>query len=108
MSALRQQRTLARLPIRTGEQRQQWAKFLQALVERYGPDGEFWQGSPYTPYLPVREWQSPDVASLYAAGGGRIVAVEEFHLLSRPVTSRNVCHRGSAHGSRRRRSSRPR
>jgi hypothetical protein len=23
----------------------------------------------------VREWQSPDVASLYAAGGGRIVAV---------------------------------
>src|SRR3954447_25834165 len=30
-------------PVESGWQRQAWTDFLRAVVERYGPDGEFWR-----------------------------------------------------------------
>ncbi len=56
-----------RLPIDNGRQRSAWAKFLKALVERYGPGGAFWdERSPgvvqyqteaiFRPQ-PIRDWQ---------------------------------------------------
>jgi polysaccharide biosynthesis protein PslG len=37
------------------EARVAWAGFLQALVHRYGPGGEFWAGWPHA--APIRRWQ---------------------------------------------------
>jgi hypothetical protein len=34
-----------------------WRKYLTALVERYGPDGEFWALHPEIPYRPIEVWQ---------------------------------------------------
>lgn len=34
-----------------------WNVLLKAMVERYGPDGEFWSLHPEIPYHPVRVWQ---------------------------------------------------
>jgi len=34
-----------------------YAAYLTGLVERYGPDGEFWREHPEIPKVPVREWQ---------------------------------------------------
>jgi hypothetical protein len=54
------------LPVQTGRERNAWAAFLQAAVERYGPGGTFWnEHAPgvvqYAPAIPnptpIREWQ---------------------------------------------------
>lgn len=34
-----------------------YADYLTALVERYGPNGTFWEANPRLPYLPIRSWQ---------------------------------------------------
>jgi hypothetical protein len=34
-----------------------YARFLAALVRRYGPQGTFWAANPQLPRLPVRQWQ---------------------------------------------------
>ena len=34
-----------------------YARYLGALVERYGPNGTFWVENPTVPKRPVREWQ---------------------------------------------------
>jgi hypothetical protein len=56
-----------RLPVDSGRQRKAWTGFLEALVRRYGPGGEFWaQHSPGAVQyqteainrpLPIRDWQ---------------------------------------------------
>jgi polysaccharide biosynthesis protein PslG len=37
--------------------RDAYAAFAQAAVERYGPDGVFWEAHPELPYVPIRSWQ---------------------------------------------------
>jgi hypothetical protein len=51
-----------RLPIDNGRQRRAWGAFLQAAVERYGRQGEFWrehgpQSGAFVPRRPIRRWQ---------------------------------------------------
>lgn len=51
-----------RMPVDNARQRQGWAEFVRAAVERYGPGGEFWaQHAPGTarplPPTPIRAWQ---------------------------------------------------
>lgn len=36
---------------------QAWRELVAAVVDRYGPDGEFWNENPDLPELPVRRWQ---------------------------------------------------
>ena len=36
---------------------QSYARFLAALVRRYGPNGSFWAENPELPRRPVRDWQ---------------------------------------------------
>jgi hypothetical protein len=43
------------VPLGTSET--EWRAFLAALVERYGPDGEFWSLHPAVPYRPIGKWQ---------------------------------------------------
>jgi hypothetical protein len=40
-------------PAGTGE----YARFLRLLIERYGPDGSFWEENPDVPKRPIRSWQ---------------------------------------------------
>jgi hypothetical protein len=69
-----------------------YARFAKAAVERYGPNGSFWDANPDLPYLPVRSWQiwneqnspfffkpQPDpkaYASLLEAGSSEIKAAD--------------------------------
>ncbi len=34
-----------------------YAQFVTTLVDRYGPNGSFWQDNPSIPYRPIREWE---------------------------------------------------
>jgi polysaccharide biosynthesis protein PslG len=34
-----------------------WQAMLRALIERYGPDGDFWASEPDLPYVPITAWQ---------------------------------------------------
>jgi len=34
-----------------------WGRFFTAAVERYGPEGEFWELNPNLPERPIRDWQ---------------------------------------------------
>jgi polysaccharide biosynthesis protein PslG len=43
-------------PSSTGT-REAYAAFARAAVERYGPDGAFWEAHPELPYLPIQSWQ---------------------------------------------------
>jgi hypothetical protein len=45
------------LPVRTAWQRWGWSSFLRAAVDRYGPDGEFWEENPELPFLPIHKWE---------------------------------------------------
>lgn len=36
---------------------QDYARFLRALISRYGPDGAFWRQHPKLPKVPIRAWQ---------------------------------------------------
>jgi hypothetical protein len=40
-----------------GKAETDWRKYLTALVERYGPDGDFWALHREIPYRPIRVWQ---------------------------------------------------
>ena len=51
-----------RLPVDSRRQRQAWAEFVGAAVERYGSRGEFWaEHGPFSkrplPRVPIRAWQ---------------------------------------------------
>ena len=45
------------LPVRSSWQRWAWASFLRAAVNRYGPEGLFWEEHPDLPFLPIRRWE---------------------------------------------------
>jgi hypothetical protein len=45
------------LPVRTPWQRTAWINFLRAAVERYGPEGEFWEEHEDLPFLPIHRWE---------------------------------------------------
>jgi len=47
----------ADLPVATPRQRTGWARFLRAIVERYGPEGDFWYEHPALPFLPIERWE---------------------------------------------------
>jgi hypothetical protein len=45
-----------------------YARYLKALVQRYGPDGSYWSEHPSTPKVPIRMWQiwnEPDIPSFW-------------------------------------------
>jgi hypothetical protein len=44
-----------RAPISSTAQRRAWRGFLETLVRRYGPGGDFWTDKPY--YEPITAWQ---------------------------------------------------
>jgi hypothetical protein len=48
------------------KQRSDYATYLAALVERYGPEGTFWTDNPDVPKLPLREWQIWNEPHLHA------------------------------------------
>jgi hypothetical protein len=63
-------RTFTVLPVQNGRQRQAWAAFLQAAVERYGPRGDFWlEHGPGTPdplpWMPIVDWQIWNEANFF-------------------------------------------
>ena len=45
------------LPVQSASQRRGWARFLREAVERYGPEGSFWEENPQLPFLPIRSWE---------------------------------------------------
>lgn len=45
------------LPVRSVWQRHAWAGFLRDAVERYGPEGEFWEDHSKLPFLPIHRWE---------------------------------------------------
>ena len=45
------------MPVHSLAQRRSWSEFLEALVERYGPAGTFWELHPELPERPIRDWQ---------------------------------------------------
>jgi polysaccharide biosynthesis protein PslG len=45
------------LPVRSAWQRGAWTTFLHEAVERYGPEGEFWEENPALPFLPIHRWE---------------------------------------------------
>ncbi|MDX6627180.1 MAG: polysaccharide biosynthesis protein PslG [Solirubrobacterales bacterium] len=45
------------LPVGTFLQRWGWTKFLREAVQRYGPDGEFWELHRKLPFLPIHRWE---------------------------------------------------
>ena len=45
------------LPVASAWQRWGWATFLRDAVERYGPEGSFWEENPDLPFMPIRNWE---------------------------------------------------
>lgn len=45
------------MPVRSAWQRAAWINFLRAAVERYGPEGEFWEEHEDLPFLPIHRWE---------------------------------------------------
>lgn len=45
------------VPLGSKELVGQWRRYLTELVERYGPEGDFWELNPYIPYHPITIWQ---------------------------------------------------
>ncbi|MGV1047329.1 MAG: hypothetical protein ACOYD4_02215 [Solirubrobacterales bacterium] len=45
------------LPVGTFLQRWGWTSFLREAVQRYGPDGEFWELHRKLPFLPFHRWE---------------------------------------------------
>jgi hypothetical protein len=66
-------RKYTKLPVDSARAKQAWAKFLEAVVHRYGPGGEFWSlhapGVQYVPEiqrpLPIRTWQVWNEANFF-------------------------------------------
>lgn len=46
----------AHLPV-SGRAGREWAAFVRAAVERYGPRGSFWRENPRLPRMPIHIWQ---------------------------------------------------
>lgn len=44
-------------PLGSDDARQAWKQFLRDAVDRYGPNGTFWQINPTIPKKPIRDWQ---------------------------------------------------
>lgn len=44
-------------PVESPWQREAWLAFLHRAVDRYGPEGEFWEEHPELPPLPFRHWE---------------------------------------------------
>jgi hypothetical protein len=62
--------SLASLPIDTMQQREAWAAFVTAAVDRYGPTGTFWEehgpfSSQPVPFQPIRTWQVWNEANFF-------------------------------------------
>jgi hypothetical protein len=65
----------ATAPVRSRKQRRGWKTFLEALVARYGPGGDYWTDPslyplqhPASPPVPLRSWQvwnEPTIPSYY-------------------------------------------
>ncbi|HEX9966625.1 MAG TPA: hypothetical protein VGB06_01635 [Solirubrobacterales bacterium] len=58
------------MPVHSGRQRRAWSEFLQATVERYGPQGDFWiEHGPGTPdplpWMPIVDWQIWNEANFF-------------------------------------------
>jgi hypothetical protein len=47
----------ASVPLKRDAAASEWAQYLTAVVQRYGPGGQFWAENPYTPYRPIGVWQ---------------------------------------------------
>ncbi len=47
-----------RPPLDSNDERRGWKRFVRAAVERYGPEGAFWEANPDVSYKPVRVWQA--------------------------------------------------
>jgi hypothetical protein len=45
------------LPVASAWERWAWTAFLRDAVDRYGPEGSFWEENPDVPYLPIRSWE---------------------------------------------------
>ena len=43
--------------MRSAWQRWGWSSFLRDAVERYGPEGSFWEENPELPFMPIRRWE---------------------------------------------------
>lgn len=80
-----------------------YAAYLAALVERYGPKGSYWTDNPDVPRLPLREWQlwnEPHLRSYWDApersrwghprGYGRLLAAGYSAIKSRDARARVV------------------
>lgn len=53
------------IPARDGP----YARFMRALVERYGPRGTFWSAHPRLPKVPIRYWEvwnEPDIPAFWS------------------------------------------
>ena len=50
-------RASATTPPEGPAERENWARFLDSAVKRYGPGGVFWQLNPNLPERPIRTWQ---------------------------------------------------
>ncbi len=44
-------------PVDSAWQRWGWSTFLHDAVDRYGPNGSFWEENPELPFLPIRRWE---------------------------------------------------
>jgi hypothetical protein len=54
------------LPVRSSWQRWAWSSFLRDAIERYGPDGDFWEENPELDFLPIHRWEiwnEPNIVS---------------------------------------------
>jgi hypothetical protein len=40
-----------------GSDLERWGRFAESLARRYGPDGEYWAGTPDVPPAPIRAWE---------------------------------------------------
>lgn len=45
------------IPVASAWQRWGWSTFLRDAVERYGPEGSFWEENPDLPFMPIRSWE---------------------------------------------------
>jgi hypothetical protein len=62
-----------KLPVDSGRAKRAWSSFLEAVVRRYGPGGEFWKlhapGVQYVPEIgrpmPIRTWQIWNEANFF-------------------------------------------
>lgn len=62
------------LPVGSDWERWAWRAFLHDAVERYGPDGSFWEEHTQVPYLPIRRWEiwnEPNIVTFAEPTGPR-------------------------------------